>query len=168
MLATLLVTTLVTVPWTLAMPVKMLNWMLAGAVICAVALMSCRPKFDIPPRQEAAWSTGVGALSGLMGGISSLTGPVVISYLMALKLSREEFVGSVSVIYLFGAVPLYGSMVAHHRLGASEALVSAIAMVPVACGLAIGKRLGGHLDERSFRRVLLTFLIVVALALILK
>ena len=52
----------------------------------------------------------MGLLSGVMVGVSALTGPVIISYLMSLRLPRDVFVGSVSVIYLSGALPLYDSM----------------------------------------------------------
>ena len=50
----------------------------------------------------------MGLLSGVMVGVSALTGPVIISYLMSLRLPRDVFVGS--VIYLSGALPLYDSM----------------------------------------------------------
>ena len=103
-----------------------------------------------------------------MGGVSALTGPVIISYLVSLRLPRDVFVGTISVIYLCGSVPLYGSMAAQGRFGVREVVLSALALLPVALGLGVGKRVRRHLSEAVFRRVLLGFLVVVALMLIVK
>jgi hypothetical protein len=168
LLACLLIGTLLTVSWTLSLPLRWLNIMLAVMLVIAVLLMAFKPQINVSPEREKLSSAVVGAVSGFMGGISSLTGPVIICYLMALRLSREEFVGTISVIYLFGAVPLYASMALHHRLGGHELLLSAAAMLPVSLGLALGKRARGHLSERVFRRVLLAFLCCIALALLFK
>lgn len=164
----LLVATLLTVPMTLAMSPATLNIMVAGAVITAVVLMAARPRFDIPEGYEKHCSLAVGALSGVMGGVSSLTGPVIISYLTALRLTREDFVAIVSVIYLCGAVPLYGSMAAYGKLGATELAWSLAGLLPLGIGLAAGKWLRGRLSEVWFRRALLIFLSAVALALLFK
>lgn len=160
--------TLITVPMTLAMPVATLNAMLAGAVLLAVALMAMKPRFDVAPRWERVASFLVGGLSGILGGISSLTGPIIISYLTALRLQREEFVAVVSAIYLCSAIPLYGSMALYGRLGAGEIGWSLASLVPMALGLAIGKWLRGRMSETWFRRSLLLFLSAVALTLLFK
>ena len=165
----LVVTTLLTVPLTLAMSARVLNAIVAIVVILAVILMSILVKITISKQHEKIASPLIGALSGMMGGgVSSLTGPIIISYLMALKLSREEFVGSISLIFLAGALPLYASFVAYGRLGAEELALSAAAMIPVAVGLAMGKALRGRLNEGGFRRILLVFLCAVAVALLLR
>jgi hypothetical protein len=125
-------------------------------------------RLHVPPARERWWSAGVGALSGVLGGVSSLAGPLIVSYLVALRLPREEFIGNISVIYFASALPLYVSMAAHERLGGTELLLSALALLPMAAGLALGKRLRGRLGERWFRRVLLAFLAAVALLLALR
>ena len=47
---------------------------------------------------------------GTMAGMSSLAGPLLITDMMALRLPRDVFVGSISVAYLFGALPMYAGM----------------------------------------------------------
>lgn len=168
LIVALLVTTLLTVPMTLAMPEATLRTVLALAVLLAVLLNALPLRLNVPPERERYWSFGVGALSGVMGGVSSLTGPIIIGYLVSLRLPREVFVGTISIIYLAGAIPLYGSMAAQGRFGARDLLLSALALLPMALGLALGKRLRGKLSEVVFRRLLLGFLVAVALMLILK
>jgi uncharacterized protein len=164
----LVLATIVTVPMTLALSPRALNAMLAGAVLLAVVAMAFNPTLAIAPRHERLASAGVGLLSGLLGGVSSLTGPVVITYLTSLRLSREQFVGTVSVIYLCGMAPLYIALAAVGRLGIQELGLSLAACLPMFAGMAVGKRLRYALSEALFRQLLLGFLVVVALALLLK
>jgi uncharacterized membrane protein YfcA len=134
----------------------------------AVAAMTFNLTLTIQPDREKWASAGVGLLSGLLGGVSSLTGPVIITYLSSLRLSREQFVGTISVIYLFAMLPLYVAMAAVGRLGVSELGLSLVACLPMFVGMAIGKRLRYRLSEALFRKLLLGFLVLVAIALLLK
>ena len=142
--------------------------LVAAAVLGAVALMAFQPRRVIAPAHEKGVGAVVGVLAGAMGGVSSMTGPFIITYLMALRLTREQFIGSVSIIYLFGVIPLYASMALYGRLGLAEVAVSVMALLPVAVGMLIGRRLRHHLSEATFRRVLLTFLVVLAVLLVFK
>ena len=108
------------------------------------------------------------AVAGAMAGVSSLTGPLLITYLLALRLPREVFVGSISIIYFLGAVPMYSAMLWWHRFGWSEVGWSCLAMGPVYLGMALGRRLREHLSEQLFRRLLLSFLVLLAVMLIFK
>lgn len=87
---------------------------------------------------------------------------------MALKLEREQFIGSISVIYLFGAVFMYSAMIWYGRFGAFELLVSCATVVPMLLGLAMGKRIRYRLSEKGFRALLLVFLTVLGTALLFK
>ena len=168
LISTLVIATLITVPMTLAMSDASLRTSMAVALLIAVTLIALPLHLRVPPSQERWWSAGVGALSGLMGGVSSLTGPIIISYLVSLRLPRDVFVGTISVIYLAGAIPLYGSMAANGRIGLHDVALSALALLPMFVGLQVGKWLRGKLSEVVFRRVLLGFLVLVALTLIFK
>ena len=168
LIVALLLSTLVTVPLTLDLPEATLRALLAGVVLLAVALMALPLHLRVAPAHERWWSAGVGAMSGVLGGVSSLTGPIIITYMMSLRLARDVFVGSISVIYLAGALPLYGSMAAHGRVSSTDAMLSVATLLPMAVGLQIGRRIRSRLSELWFRRVLLGFLVCVALLLLLR
>ena len=168
LIGALLVSTAITVPLTLDLPEATLRMLLAGVVLLAVALMALPLELSVAPAHERWWSLGVGAMSGVLGGVSSLTGPIIITYMMSLRLARDVFVGSISIIYLAGALPLYGSMALHGRIGATDAMLSVAALLPMALGLLIGRRVRSSLSEVWFRRILLGFLVCVALVLLLR
>lgn len=145
-----------------------LNLAIAITVFSSVALMVFQPRGEISARHQVWAGPVVGALAGGLGGLSSLTGPMLITYLMTLRLKREEFVGSISIIYFLGAVPMYAAMLWWHRFGWSEVGWSCLAMGPVYLGMALGRRLREHLSEQLFRRLLLSFLVLLAVMLIFK
>ncbi len=163
-----LLATLLAVYWSQYLSASGLNLAIAITVFSSVALMAFQPRGQIPERHQAWAGPLVGALAGGLGGLSTLTGPMLITYLMALRLKREEFVGSISIIYFLGAAPMYAAMLWWDRFGWAEVGWSCLAMGPVYLGMELGRRLRGHLSEELFRRVLLGFLMLLALLLLLK
>jgi uncharacterized membrane protein YfcA len=161
-----LVATLLAVHWSQQLSVKGLNIAIALTVISAVVIMVLQPSGEIPVRHQRWVGPVVGAVAGAMGGLSSLTGPLLITYLMALRLGREEFVGSISIIYLFGAVPMYAAMLWWDRFGWAEVGWSCLGLLPVYVGMKLGGRLRGRMSEELFRRALLGFLTLLSVMLI--
>ena len=160
--------TVFAVHWTLSFSVKELNMLVAFAVILAVVSMLFKPSFTIPADKERWTGALVGTLSGMLGGVSSLMGPILISYMLSLKLQRDEFVGAVSVIYLNAAWPLYLAMYSFGRMEVVDLGYSVLALLPMAIGLRTGQKLRHRLSEDAFRKVLLGFLTFIAILLVVR
>jgi len=160
--------TVFAVHWTLSFSVKELNMLVAFAVILAVVSMLFKPSFTIPADKERWTGALVGTLSGMLGGVSSLMGPILISYMLSLKLQRDEFVGAVSVIYLNAAWPLYLAMYSFGRMEVVDLGYSVLALLPMAIGLRTGQKLRHRLSEDAFRKVLLGFLTFIAVLLVVR
>jgi hypothetical protein len=153
----MMLTTVFTVWLTLGMQPGTLN-----------ALIAWQPQLSVDRRRERQWSVGVGLMSGALGGVSAAMGPLLITYLVALRLPREAFVGSISVLNLLGSLPLYVSLCWLGVLGWPEAVLSIAALVPMFVGMSLGKRLRTRVSETAFRRMLLSFLVIIALMLLLR
>ncbi len=163
-----LVATVLAVALSKEMSIRSLNSAIALTVISAVALMAVQPRGEIAPRHQAWAGPIVGAVAGVLAGLSSLTGPILIAYLMALRLKRDEFVGSISIIYLLGAVPMYGAMLAWGRFGWAEVGWSILALAPMYAGMRLGAAVRHRLSESVFRRLLLAFLALLSVLLLFK
>lgn len=168
LIVTQLVATLLTVKFSQGMSTDLFNTMLALVVISAVLLMAFRPRGEITPRHERWAGPLVGAIAGFMGGVSSLTGPILITYLVALRLGRDEFVGSISILYLISAAPMYGAMLWWGRFGWEEVGWSLLALVPMFIGLKLGTAVRHRLSEELFRRLLFGFLTLLSVLLLVK
>ena len=163
-----LVVTVGTVHFTRNLSLHGFNVMLALVVISAVVMMVFGHSFEVHPSRERWIGPAVGGVAGFMAGVSSLTGPILITYLMALRLRREEFIGAISIIYLFGAIPMYGAMLWYGRFGIDEVLLSFLTLVPMLVGLQAGRAIRHRLSEVIFRRLLLGLLTVLSVLLIVK
>ncbi len=162
------IATLLANHWGAQLSPKALNGVIAVAVISAVALMVLQPKGEVTPSQERWVGPLVGAIAGAMGGASSLMGPILITYLMGLRLPREEFVGSISIIYLFGSIPMYGVMLAWGRFGWDTVAWSCLALAPMYLGMRLGGSIRSRLSEKAFRNALMAFLSMLATLLLFK
>ena len=160
-----LISTILTVRFTLSLNEHEMNQMVAASMLLAVFLMVLKPTFEVAPQREKKASALVGLLSGLLGGVSSLTGPVIITYLMALKLSREEFIGCISIIYLSSGLPLYAAMLYYGRMDFVDLSYSTMALVPMALGLYLGKMIRNKMSENRFRLILYTYLVLMSIVL---
>lgn len=160
--------TVIAVHWTLSFSVKQLNMLVAFAVVLAVVSMLFKPSFTIPADKERWTGALVGSVSGMLGGVSSLMGPILISYMLSLKMQRDEFVGSISVIYLNAAWPLYLAMYSFGRMEVVDLGYSVLALVPMAIGLTTGQKLRHRISEEAFRKILLGFLTFIAVLLVIR
>ncbi len=168
LLACMVATSVLVVPLTLTLSPRALNASVAVIVLIAVLLLALPLKLQVAPAQERWWNIGVGAVAGVMGALSSLTGPVTISYLVALRLPRESFVGAISVVNVLAGLPVYVALAWNGRMGMTEVLLSTAGLVPMALGLWLGRSVRHRISEQGFRRALLGFLCVVAVALFFK
>lgn len=162
------IVTVLTVGLTADLPAHYLNVLIASAVFVAVALMSFQTRLVVAPQHEFGLGIAVGVMAGLLGGASSLTGPVVITYFLALRLPRDEFVRSISLVYLAGSLPIYVAMLWFGRISWADVGWSILALLPVYLGMRMGQAVRQRLDETLFRRIVLVFLVVVAVILLMR
>lgn len=107
-----------------------------------------------------------GILGGLLGGISTIWGPPIMMFMFMLHLPKDEWVRTIAIIWLAGAIPLVAFYIANGVLNAETAPISAAACIPAMLGILVGERLRGLINEQLFRKMLLIALFLVALNLI--
>ena len=89
-----------------------------------------------------------------------------IVYFVALRIEKNHFVASMGAIALFSMLPLYTGLAVSRVLGASELLLSILALVPAAAGMAVGVWLRGRISQRGFQVLLSFALLAIGLNLI--
>ncbi|HSR72765.1 MAG TPA: sulfite exporter TauE/SafE family protein [Kiloniellales bacterium] len=166
LLATLIVGILLGAQLLAELDEQRLSLILGGLVIAFSLLNLASPRLELAPHHERLASPLVGFGAGLLGGFSSLYGPPLAMYLVALKLDKDRFVSAIAMAYATGSVPLYLSLAVLGILGPDEALISLGAIVPVLLGVQIGQRLRRRLPQRTFHVMILVMLLLIGINMI--
>lgn len=138
-----------------------------GLVVIAFVLLEWfKLVWPIPGAHERAVGVGAGLLGGLLGGVSTAFGPPLLLYFTALRLSKDEFIAAIGVVWGFASLFL---IAAFHGAGilAGERLVwSVVACLPVGIGLWAGIRLRSRIPQVPFRRLVGLALLVLGANLV--
>jgi len=138
-----------------------------GIGIVSVCIAQAFPiKAKVSARHEAWLGPLTGALAGVGGGITNFFAPLLVAYMMALRVQKDLFVFSMSLFFIVGAVPLFGSLAICRILDLDVLAVSAMAAVMAIVGLQLGATLRRIIPQATFEKVLLFALFLIGLNLI--
>lgn len=142
---------------------------IVGVSVLAFAVSGNSPwRLHVSRRAERWLGVPVGFLGGVLGGMTTFFGPPIVIFLFALKLDKDEFVGTISTVYLCAAIPLAAALGMFGFMGPTEYLWSTAAAAPLLVGVLLGQWLRARISQDTFRRALLLMLLVVGLRLIYR
>lgn len=140
-----------------------------GAAVLVFAVSGHFPRQPRISRRAERWlGVPIGFLGGVLGGMTTFFGPPIIMFLFALNLDKDEFVGTISTVYLCAAVPLAVALGMFGFMGPQEYLWSTVAAAPLLLGVLFGQWLRTRISQSTFRRALLLMLLVVGVRLLYR
>jgi len=151
-----------------AVPQETLYLFIGPSLIVVPLVAYLREDITVTGRAQRWLAPAVGAVAGFFGGISSFYGPLLMLYLVWLRLPMKAFVPAVSLMFFVGAAALAFGLLGFGVTEPEELVVSAIGCVPVFLGLWLGQKLRLGLDERRFARIVLAIYIATGLSFIAK
>jgi uncharacterized membrane protein YfcA len=138
-----------------------LRWVICGLVFVAVAIIGFGWRYHGRPHPAATAATG--ALSGLLGGATGLTGPPVIFYELAGSAPIERMRASFIIFFAWVDVVALVSFALNGTLGSRPLLISLALVAPYLAAAGLGARLFGRASEAFYRRLALVILAGVAI-----
>ncbi len=140
---------------------------IVGTMVTVFTSLSfLHPTMRLDPKYKTPVGMGIGALAGACGGVAGIWGPPISMYLIALDLKKDEFIGTVGLIWFLGAIPLGIFYTLNGIVGTHNVLYSLAGCVPAVAGLLVGQRIRRRIPQESFRRVLMGTLFIIGLNLI--
>ena len=131
------------------------------SVITFALLQGSRFRFHLPDQFVKPAGILFGGASGLIGGVSSFFGPMLITYLISIRgLAKNQFVSSISFLYVGAVVPWAITLYLFDILDQRLLIYSTFATLPVTLGLLIGRRIRGHISEARFRYLIIGILVL--------
>jgi uncharacterized membrane protein YfcA len=142
-------------------PRGFLRMLIAALTLAFAILMLARLRFRLERNPYADFA--VGASSGFLLGSTSLSGPPVAFYFIALGLPRDAFRAN-AILFLFATSVTGAAVLFLGRTVSSSDLLLALELLPgLLLGFAGGVRLSSRLSQQHFERVVLLVLMAIGL-----
>lgn len=113
-----------------------------------------RRKKDAPVPHNVAFAAAMGFAAGLTSQLANASGPIMVIYLLAMRLPKEEYIGTSAWYFLilnWLKLPLF---VWDGRIG-MEVVRADLAMLPfIACGAALGIFALKKIPQRHFNLII--------------
>ena len=136
-------------------------------VICFPLLQGSPKKILILPSWEKPMGIIFCGTAGVIGGLSSMFGPMLILYLVSLtNLNKHQFVGTICYFYIVAVIPWVLVMFVLGVLNTPYAISSALAVLPLSVGLLAGQKIRKHINEALFKNLVLIILVVSGLGML--
>ncbi len=166
LILTLIPFTVLTAQYISKIDIKMGSIIMGMIVILFSLSQLLTTKFYISPKIEVFFSPLIGILAGILGGISSLIGPMIAMYLVSLKLQKDLFVITIAIIFLFFSSTLYITLIFSGTMNFTNITSSFLASIPVMIGVVFGGKIRKKINQKKFEIFLIFFLILIGLNLL--
>jgi len=141
---------------------------LVGVTVVAASVLVYRVREVRATRAGVIPALAAGAVSGILGGSTSMSGPPAALYLLGTEKDVEAFRGTIMALFLpMGLVTIAGFAVVG-RVTPDVVRTSVIALPALAVGLVIGAWLRYRVREELFRLLVLLFLILTSIGVIIS
>jgi uncharacterized membrane protein YfcA len=157
--------------WIGAMTLTRLNlsWLsaLLGALLVIYSAVNLGGlRFTVESRHEV----GVGILMGAMNGVlTGMTGSFLVPgvmYLQAIKLPRDALIQAMGMLFTASTLALALALKQNNFLTVERGTLSLVALIPAMVGMLVGQRVRKGMSEQLFRKVFFVFLLALGIYLI--
>lgn len=125
-------------------------------------------RIALSARQEAWAGPALGAVNGVLTGMTGSFMVPGVPFLQAIGLPRDMLIQALGMLFTLStaalAAALHGNGLLHLSLGS----LSGAALVPAAIGMALGQRIRKRLSEERFRRILFIALLLVGAYIVVR
>jgi uncharacterized membrane protein YfcA len=150
------------------LPLWILNLTLGATVLAFVGSTILRVNPQVSPRVEKYLSPWVGLLTGFVMGITNAGGPAIAIYLYGLKLSKREFIKSISTIFIINKVSQLAAVSTWNLFTMERFILSVEVTLFVLLGFYFGLKTQDRINQQTFNRGLLALLFVIGVTLVVR
>lgn len=140
-----------------------LAWLstLLGMLLVAYAGLGLSGRhFTLTPRRERWAAPLLGAVNGILTGMTGAFAVPGVMYLQAIGLGRDTLIQAMGILFTASTLILAAALGGNGLLSATTGTLSAAAVLPAIVGMVLGQRIRKRLPEERFRAVLYAALLV--------
>ncbi|MEZ5889870.1 MAG: sulfite exporter TauE/SafE family protein [Xanthobacteraceae bacterium] len=150
------------------LPAAALTTTVAVAVYAYLLFRILHPDWVLPYALAERLAFPASALAGALGGAVGVSAPVSLTFLNAMRLTRPQFIATISIFFIMMGVVQVPMLIAYNFLDWTRFMLSVGAIVPVLAFMPVGAWLARHVSPAVFDRIVLILLAAIAARLILQ
>lgn len=151
-----------------SLPQEALSLMVALAVLIFIALRVAKPGWTLARPLATRLSGPVGLLGGVLQGATGISAPASITFLNAMKLPRETFIGTISIFFITMTSMQLPALWSVGLLSLDKLALGFVALGIVLASMPLGNWLGKRASPVVFDRIMLVTLGAMAIKIILE
>ncbi|MBR2514411.1 MAG: sulfite exporter TauE/SafE family protein [Halomonas sp.] len=138
----------------------------AGAIVMYLAIKLARRKMVMPFSLARRIVLPVGLLAGVLQGAAGMSAPASVTFLNAMRLERQVFIGSISVFFVAITCVQIPALLSAGILTLERSLYSLAALLVILVAMPLGAQLGKRLPHHLFDNLIMLLLAGIALKII--
>jgi uncharacterized membrane protein YfcA len=127
-----------------------------------------KPQVTISSLVERRLGIAAGLIGGFLGGMSGFYGPLILTYLSALRLDKDMFTSAVALLFLFGGVAFALFLAQLGVMKATDLIASSLALIPTAIGIFVGQKIRSRISQPQFEKSLTFAMLFMGLSMLVK
>lgn len=127
---------------------------LLGVLLIAYAIVGFRGlNISIGPKQQMWAGPLLGAINGILTGMTGSFVVPGVMYLQAIGLPRDMLIQAMGLLFTLSTIALALALGGQNLIGFELGLLSALGVIPALVGMVIGQGLRQRISEPRFRRM---------------
>tara|TARA_B100001758_G_C17955675_1_gene375715 strand:- start:125 stop:559 length:435 start_codon:yes stop_codon:yes gene_type:complete len=114
------------------------------------------------------FSLSYGLFAGLIGGMTTIVGPLIVIYLVSLNLKKQLFSEMVSLSVFSCLAPLYGIFFVYQNVTLNDFIISALISIPAILMQILGFKIRDMIPQKTFKNITLLILVIIGILVLYK
>ena len=142
---------------------------LLGAILLVYSAFGLRAQKLPHPGEAEKWlSPLVGAINGLLTGMTGSSVIPGVLYLQSLDLGRDRLVQTMGLLFLTSSTTLAFALQRNQLLTPALLQLSALSFLPAYCGMLVGIRIRRRISDALFRQLFFIFMLLLGIYIMLR
>ncbi|CEP36239.1 MULTISPECIES: sulfite exporter TauE/SafE family protein [unclassified Halomonas] len=134
----------------------------AGVIVLYLIIKVMKRRIALPFNIAARLVIPIGLLAGVLQGAAGMSAPASVTFLNAMQLKRNVFIGSISVFFVAITIVQIPALLNAGILTLERFLFSILALVIILAAMPLGARLGNRLPHYWFDNLVMLLLASIA------
>ena len=147
---------------------NLISQMIGFTIILAVIINLTGLKIKQALLLNNFFSICYGFFCGIIGGMTTLVGPLIAVYLVSLKLSKDEFSELISLTIFACLAPIYSIFFIYQPIIFNDFIISLYFAFPAVLMQFLGFKIRKKLPQEIFKNVILLMLTIIGILVIYK